>query len=334
MSALFQSLTGLTFAHPWMLSLALLIPIGLLARRLQGRPRVRFAPSALIERRTLPITWRALLLPLPRLLQVAGLLLVVIALARPVLRQPLPLQSKGIDIFLCLDISSSMNADDMDRQRTRLEVARDSARKFIAARPNDRIGLIRFAGFPDLLCPLTLDHVALDSFLTALEMVEPDGPEDLTGIGTAVASAAQVLSGSEAKSKVVILFTDGEENVATDATPDEIGPLRAAQLCRRLGIRVYSIVAGIGRRTPKGEWIELDSRQVQRLAELTGGRFYRARDANAVAEVYDEINRLERVEFEDPRFKVMERFLPFLVGALGLILLSRLLQCTVLEVMP
>ncbi|MHC4818557.1 MAG: VWA domain-containing protein, partial [Planctomycetota bacterium] len=183
----------MTLQNPWWLLLALLVPLALWLRWRRGAPTVLFAPGAFLAR--LPGGWRVRLLPLPWLLLAAGLSLTVVALARPVRRVPLPHKSEGIDIMLCLDVSSSMTANDMDPQRTRLDVARDAAVRFIAGRPNDRIGLICFARFPDLRCPPTPDHDALRQLLAAVIPVASDGPEDATGIGTAVARAAQVLRG-------------------------------------------------------------------------------------------------------------------------------------------
>ena len=350
MSSLLQSLTDLTLIDSWMLWLLLLVPIALWVRRLLGSPAVSFSPGPLINGSplpgtrvraetavgvgTLPRSWRNWLLPLPRALQALSLLLVVFALARPMHRVQMPLEREGIDILLCLDVSSSMTANDMDAQRTRMQVTVDAAAQFVAGRTDDRMGLIRFARYPDLICPLTLDHNALTTFLGGLEVVDPDGGEDLTGVGTAVARAAQILGGSSAKSKVVILLTDGEENVATAQTPEEIGPLRAARLCQELGVRVYTIVAGIGKRSQDGTFVPLDTTQVRRLAEMTGGEFYEARDAGAIEETYGTINELEKVGFQEPRFQLEDIFLPFLITAVGLLLLGGILRTTVLEVLP
>jgi Ca-activated chloride channel family protein len=349
MSEMLESLTGLVLLDPWMLLLALLVPAALVVRRWRGAPTVRFAPGAFLDgefvpndeasprpprRRGLPASWRVRLLRLPRGLQVLGLLCAIVALARPVERTPLPFRTEGIDILLCLDVSSSMTANDLDPRRTRLDVARDAAARFITGRPDDRIGLVCFARYPDLRCPLTLDHDALKAILSDVTTVESESPEDATGIGTAVARAAQVLRGSQAKSKVVILLTDGEENVATAQTDGEIAPVHAGQLCEHLGVRVYAIAAGIGSPAPRGGWIEIDTRQIERLARRTGGVFYEARDAGAVADVYARIDELEKVELEEPRYRIEERFLPFLLAAVGLLLASRVLGSTVLEVLP
>ena len=142
MSALFQSLTSLTLHDPWMLLLVLLVPLALLVRRLRGAPAVRFAPGAFLRRDPregelkTPGSWRVRLLPLPPALQIAGLLLAATALARPVHIVQLPFEKEGIDILLCLDCSSSMTTRDMDPRRTRLDVARDAAARFITGRGN------------------------------------------------------------------------------------------------------------------------------------------------------------------------------------------------------
>jgi len=294
-------------------------------------PSVLFSPAGFTG--GLPRSWRARLLSVPWLLQAGGLLLVVAALARPVERVALPLVTEGIDIMLCLDTSSSMTAGDLDETRTRLDVAKQAAAQFVAGRRHDRIGLLCFARYPDVRCPPTLDHDALHAFVGAVTLVDGEGPEDATGIGTAVARAAQVLGASDAKSRVVILLTDGEENIATTGA-GEIAPLHAAQLARRLGVRVYAVAAGLGRRGPTGDWVDLDTSAVRGLAERTGGRFFTARDADAVANVYAEIDTLEKASFREPRFREEERFLPLLAAAVSLLFVARLLRATVWAVTP
>ncbi|MHC4937973.1 MAG: vWA domain-containing protein [Planctomycetota bacterium] len=315
--------------NPWFLALALLVPFAF--RRPRGRA-VLFAPYKLTE--GLPKGWRVRLGRLPRWMAIAGVLLAILALARPVERVPLPRSSEGIDIVFCLDVSSSMTERDLDRKRTRLDVAKDAALEFIRRRPHDRIGLMTFARFPDLRCPPTLDHEALGGMLRDVELVPGDGPEDATGIGTAVARATVLLRGRDAKSRVVIVLTDGDENVATARSPKEIAPVHAGQLARELGIKAYTLTVGSGRRSAKGEWTELDTRQLRRLAQQTGGRFFEARSADDVAGVYAEIDSLEKVEFDEPRYRTVERFLPFLAAALALLLAGRFLHGTILGALP
>ncbi len=332
MSTALRWLSGIELREPLWLLLALLIPAALFLVRRRPAPALLFAPAPFAE--GLPRSPRQRLRGLPRALQVLGLCGVVLALARPVQSEPLPLEAEGIDILLCLDVSSSMAATDLDRERSRLDVAQDAAAQFVAGRDQDRIGLLRFARFPDVSCPLTLDHRSLEGILRATEMVEADGPEDATGIGAAVARAAQLLKESEAESKVVILLTDGEENVATPQTPQEISPRRAAALCRQLGVRVYAIAAGSGRQLADGSWQPLETGPVQALAATTDGRFFEARDADAVDGVYTAIDRLERTAFREPRYRHQEVFALFLAAGLALLVLGRLLRATLWEVQP
>jgi Ca-activated chloride channel family protein len=333
MTAWLRSLTGLELLNPWLLWLGVLIPIAIWLTLRRGQPSVRFAPARFLDR-TLPRSWRSRLLPIPRLLQILGLLLAVIALARPVTRAPLPRTSEGIDILLCLDLSSSMAARDLDPKLSRLDVAKQAAKTFVQARPHDRIGLVCFARYPDLRCPLTLDHVALEKLLTQVSMVRADGPEDATGIGTAIALAAKVLKTGDTKSKVAILLTDGEENVATAHTPHEIAPLHAAQLCKELGVKLYAITAGAGGRASPDGRLSVDTGQVQKMAEAVGGGYFEARDAAGLRRIYGQIDQLEKVELEEPRFRLEDRFLPFLAAAILLIVGGSLLRSTLFEVMP
>jgi len=335
MTTVFQRLTGLTLLDPGLLWFALLIPALLWWRRRGGERSVLFAPAWLWTGEKMPRSWRVAFLPLPRDLQILGLLCLIVAFARPAEKVRLPDETQGIDILLCLDTSSSMTANDMDRRRTRLKVAREAAAEFVRGRPDDRIGLITFARFPDLACPLTRDHAALLNFLSDVVTVTSEGPEDATGIGAAVARAAQVLQGGDAaRSRVVILLTDGEENVALTGMDTEIPPIHAAQLCERLGIRVYAIAAGVARPGPGGTQIRLDTRPVELLAQRTGGTFHRVQNAGAVSAVYDRIDRLERAPVEEPRYRMELRFLPFLLAGLFLVLLGALLAATVFEVLP
>ena len=334
-SAFFERWTGLVLLEPALLLLTALVPVALWIAHRRGGPAISFAPLALFrDGHELPGTWRTRLLFLPRALAAVGVVLLVVALAQPASREQLPEESEGIDILLCLDTSSSMTANDMDRRRTRLALARDAAVSFVQGRKHDRIGLLTFARYPDVRCPLTLDHEALEGILGDVTTVYEEGPEDATGIGTAVARAAQVLESSGAASKVVILLTDGDENVAQEGVAGEIAPIHAAQLCKRLGVKVYAIVAGTGRPELGGGWKPPDTRSVRALAERTGGTCQEASDADALDAVYARIDQLERTFFAEPRTVFRDRYLPFLVAGLTAILLGVLLAFTVLAVQP
>jgi Ca-activated chloride channel family protein len=321
-----EHLFGFQFADPWMLLFAALLPVANLIRRWRGRPAVasgsgRFFAAA-------PRTWRVRAAFTPGLLQGLGFLLLVVALARPVHRDRLPLRTEGIDILLCLDASSSMNETDMDpsqRQR-RVDVAKETAAQFLAERTTDRVGLLTFGSFPNLRCPLTLDHLALRTFLDQVDCLPPNTPEDGTRIGLAASRCAQILKSSTARSKVVILLTDGQEN------PDpEIAPLVAARLCKEFGVKIYAIAAGLGQRLPFGGFRPLALGELKQMAERTGGEFYHAKDKDALRLVYEEIDELERTELKDPRYRVDERFLPFLLWGLAAWLFGVLLRGTVFQ---
>lgn len=338
MTEAIESWTGLVLASPWaLLLLPLVLVIGLLGTRHAAVP---FAPAEFLERdadgRSAPIpsSLRQRFAWLPRTLLTGGTAAFVLALAWPQERHAMPLQREGVDVLLCIDVSSSTIADDLQPGRSRLDVAKTAAKEFVERRPEDRIGLVTFARYPDLACPPTTDHASLLAMLAETSHVQADGEEDATGIGMAVARSATALRRSTSSSKVVVLLTDGEENVARPDLPDEITPAEAAALCRELGVRVYTIVAGIGRKEPDGRFVELDTAPVRAVAERTGGAFFTARDANAVSRVYERIDELERSAFAEPRFRYVDRFAGFLVAGLAMWVLGLLLRATAWEGLP
>jgi Ca-activated chloride channel family protein len=270
----------------------------------------------------------------PRALEVLGLLALVVALARPASRVVRDDPHEGIDVLLALDTSSSMATTDLDGARSRMDGARDAATAFVRGRPGDRIGLLTFARYPDLRCPLTRDHDALLRLLAQVRPVASESAEDATGIGTAVTRAAQGLPASAPRARVVVLLTDGEENVAQKGVPGEIAPSQAAQLAQRLGIRVYAVATGRGRPDRSGTFVPGDTRAVEAMARRTGGGFFRAQDADALREVFARIDELERAPFAEPRYAFEDRFLPFLALGLALLLASRALRATALQVLP
>ena len=329
-------MSGYVLLAPALLGVAALLPVALLLRlrgRRPGRPLAGYGYLRDMGA-SFPSTWRVRLRPLPLLLYAIGFLLAVVALARPAVREELPLRRKGLDILLVLDVSSSMQAKDMDPERTRLAVAQDAAAAFIDGRPDDRIGLVTFARYPDLRSPPTRDHAALKALLADVSTVESDSLEDATGIGTAVARATQILTANGARGGVVILLTDGEENVALQGARGEIAPVQAGQLSERLGVRIYPIAAGVGRRDAAGAWVGIDTRPLRDLARRTGGAFHAARDAGAVESVYARIDTLEKAPFEEARTVVRDAHVPFLVAALLAILLAAALGLGPLEVKP
>lgn len=310
--------TGFQWRVPLAFALLLAVALAMLVRH-RRRPGVAFAAGALLVETApkLPTTWRMRLAFVPLWLEGLALVCMVAGLARPVQVEAEPPARLGRDVLLCFDRSSSMAATDLDPQRTRLRVARQLASEFLDGRRDDRLGIVTFARFADLVCPPTADRRAVTELLERVQLVDAEGPEDATAIGAAVGMAANLLQRSAATGKVIVLLTDGEENVAAFGAPDQIAPLHAGQWCRDHGIRVHTIAIGRGEQRPDGSWRPLDTTAVQQLAKISDGRFFAAPDARTLRAVYDEIDRLEAVQFAEPGVRVTEWFAaPILLGLL------------------
>jgi len=300
---------------PWFLLAIPLAGLAVLWRVLRQRAALPTASVALF--REAPRTLRQRLRWLPLAGKLLAAVCLGVALARPVEREVVPMREEGIDILLVVDTSSSMTVDDMDAEQSvrRMDAARVRAEEFAAARVNDRVGLVAFARYAELRCPLTLDEEALAAFLRVLDNVPEGSPLDGTAIGTAVAKAVEVLNDSEAKSKVVVLLTDGE------TTAHDILPEDGARLAKDEGVRVHTIGLGHGQLTPFG-FRELDFADLRMIAETTGGRFFQPKTDEDLAAVYAEIDELEKSELEDARYRMVDRFeLPLGIG-LALLLLA------------
>ena len=329
MTAWCESVFGVAPLDPWALAILLAVPAVLLLVRRRGPTSVAFAPfPVLFDGPPPPRTWRVRLRLLPVVLGVLGLVLAVVALARPVFRERLPRTSEGVDILLVLDRSASMTTEDLAVGRTRLAVAKDAAKAFVAGRPFDRIGLLTFARFPDLVCPPTLDHGALVRLLDDVPVVLADGAEDATGVGGAMARAAEFLR-TAVGAKIVVLLTDGVENVASAGSPDEIDPVQAGRFAKEFGVRTYVVSAAAGD-APDQAGVAT----VRRAAERTGGRFFAARDQAALNATFAAIDAAEKTRFEEPRYRLEDRFAPLLAAALLLLLLGRVLGATVFGSTP
>lgn len=309
----------------WWLLPGLLLVAGWRRRR---RLRVRFAATAMLARGdaagpAVPTSWRSRLRWLPDALEWLGLIGLVVAAARPVHRVPMLAPPPGRDVLLCIDVSSSMAAKDLQPDRDRLQVGCAVATQFVQARPHDRVGVLAFARYPDLRCPLTRDHQALAEVLAGLRMVGKDSPEDATAIGGALARGAAALARSGTAGKVMVVVTDGEENVADALTPGEIAPLHAAQLCAADGIRVHTIRVGRGTQKPDGSFVPLDPTALKQLAAVTGGRHFDAADAAALAAVYAAIEAMEATPEPPPGVREIERFPAVVALALLAVALAR-----------
>ena len=272
---------------------------------------------------------------------VAGILMIA-GLARPQrLHSRTEVTLNGIDIVLGLDISGSMQALDfaIEHQRiNRIEVVKSVVSKFIEERPNDRIGLIAFAGVPFLISPLTLDHDWLQQNLSRLSVTSVD---DGTAIGSAIAACVNRLRLTAAKSKVVILLTDGVNNTG------KISPLAAAEAAKSMGVKIYTIGVGARGKAPipvrddSGHVhvimadVDVDEKTLQAIANETGGKFYRATDTDSLQKIYEEINRFEKSAQTVQRFEHIEELYPWaLIPALALLGFGSVIQHTRLRRLP
>ena len=326
---------------PWALALLALVPLlWWLQRRLQRDAAVRF-PSLTVVR-AIPYAgarrWRWLL----PVLRGLGLLLLALALARPQKGKAESAYSgEGIDIVLAVDISGSMLSEDftLDEHRaSRLDVVKSVVRDFVAGRPGDRIGLVLFSARPYTQCPLTLDHGWL---LQNLARAKIGMIEDGTAIGSALATAAGRLERSDAKSKVIILLTDGQNNAG------KISPATAADAVKTLGIKVYTIGAGtrglapypardlFGNKVYQPMKVDIDEDTLKQIAQKTGGTYFRATDTASLQQIYAEINRMERTTFSAPRYLDYHELYPwFAVPALLLLCAEAGLGHTRLRKLP
>jgi len=215
--------------------------------------------------------------------------LMVVGMARPQLAHGhSQVTASGIDIMLGLDVSGSMQALDfkMGGQRVnRIDVVKSVVSKFIEERPDDRIGIVSFAGAPYLISPLTLDH---DWLQQNLDRVSVAGTDDGTAIGSAIAASVNRLRESPAKSKIVILLTDGMNNAG------KLSPMAAAEAAKALGVKIYTIAVGVRGEAPVPVKVDVDEKTLQAVSALTGGSFYRAVDTDSLKNIYEQINRLEK----------------------------------------
>ncbi len=272
---------------------------------------------------------------------VAGALMIV-GLARPQRgHSRTEVTANGIDIVLGLDVSGSMQALDflIDNQRVnRIEVVKQVVSKFVEERPDDRIGLIAFAGSPYLVSPITLDH---DWLQQNLERVNIGAGDDGTAIGSAIAAAVNRLRTTPAKSKVVILLTDGMNNTG------KISPLAAAEAAKALGVKIYTIGVGVRGKAPipvrdeAGRMrlimaqVDVDEKTLQAVADQTGGKFYRATDTDSLQRIYEQINRLEKSPATVQKFEHYDELYPWaLIPSLAILGLGITLQQTRFRRLP
>lgn len=330
-------MSGLSFAHPKMLYLLLLIPAFVawyIFRQKDSRASLQM--STLMPFGNAPTSIRVYLRHLPFALRMVALALIVLVLARPQsFNVTQNIETEGIDIMIALDISTSMLAQDFSPDR--FEAAKDIAIQFVSGRRNDRIGLVIFAGESFTMCPLTTD---LRTVANQFKDVKMGLIEDGTAIGVGLATAVARLKESDAQSKVVILLTDGVNNKG------EVAPLTAADIAKTFGVRVYTV--GVGThgtapypiQTPFGTQmqsmkVEIDEDVLEEIANITGGQYFRATDGKGLVKVYEQIDQLEKTKIEViETTRKSEEFTRYAILAILLLGLDILLRTTVLRSVP
>jgi len=328
-------------ASPWLLLLAALIPLALRWSRAPARRAALRFPSLSVLRTAAPggaARRRSLLIAL----RAVALLLIAAALTRPQLGSAATrVHREGVDVVLAVDVSGSMLAEDFtlgSARASRVEVVKSVVKDFVAARPEDRIGLVLFAARPYTQCPLTLDHGWL---LQNLERAKVGMIEDGTAIGSALATAVNRLRPSTARSKFIVLLTDGENNAG------RITPQTAADAAATLGIKVYTVGTGtrgmapypaqdfFGNKVYRPMPVDIDEDTLKKIATATGGRYFRATDTASLREIYADIDRAEKTAFEAPEYRDYRELYPLLAWpALALLVLEVALAETALRTLP
>lgn len=328
---------GVEFAHPGFFYLLLLLPVMVFLHwKIRTRRRTDIRVSSLELLRNYAPSFRQGIGWLPLVCRLLAVAMIIVALARPrSSSKGTNVTSEGISIVLAMDVSSSMLAEDL--RPNRIEASKRVASEFIEGRPTDLIGLVVFSGESFSQCPITSDHSVL---LNLMDDIKSGVLEDGTALGEGLATAIARIKDSKAKSKVIILLTDGVNNSGS------IAPLTAGEIAKTFGIRVYTI--GVGRngtapypfKTPFGIQyqnvdVQIDEAILQQISEATDGKYFRATDNRKLKSIYAEIDKLEKTKVEVTEFRrYSEEYLPWALIAVLLFAVEILLRYTVLKSLP
>ncbi|NKB22970.1 MAG: VWA domain-containing protein [Kiritimatiellae bacterium] len=323
----------MTLHAPWFLLLLFLVPILVFLRYgRRRRPSILFSDHKVLAH--LPLSWAIWVSKTLPVFYSLALILLISAIARPQKGlQEREVHAEAIDIVLLVDVSTSMRAEDLstrNKRLNRLDAAKQVIEEFIKSRKEDRISIVSFAALPYTTSPLTLDH---GWTLQRMKQLKTGMLEDGTAIGSALGSAINRLRESEAKSKVVILLTDGVNNTGT------LSPENAAQAARALDIKVYTVGAGtsgivnmpaqdmFGRTRYVQQHSQIDEATLKRIAKITDAEYFRAEDFKSLKKVYEQIDEMERTEIQVEQYtQYEEKFMPFLIIAMILFGIERFLS--------
>lgn len=331
----------MTFAHPHLLLLLLLLPLLAWLTGRRGRPAA-FVYSSTQLVAGLGGATRSRAGRFLAALRWLALAVFIVALAQPRLsRSEATVRASGVDIVIAMDLSTSMESEEFilrGQRVNRLDMAKHVLREFVRRRPSDRLGLVAFAGRAYIACPLTLDHDFLEQNIERLRLRQI---EDGTAIGDGLSAAVNRLRDLEAKSKIVILMTDGQNNAG------KLQPLIAAEAAAALGVKVYTVGVGTRGQAPMPVYmggqkvgyrpvpVDVDEDTLQQIARMTGGQYYRADNAERFGEIYAEIDRLEKTDAEVRKFTQYEElFAWFLLPGILLLGVEQGLKHTVLRRLP
>ncbi|MFA5260435.1 MAG: VWA domain-containing protein [Candidatus Omnitrophota bacterium] len=326
---------------PWVLILIpVIVPLMIWRDRTTRPPSVRFPSRHLV--RPLPRSWKTRMTEIPFVLRVLTVMLFIVALAGPrsVLEET-QYHFEGIDIMLALDASRSMATEDfslLGKRYNRLAISKKVVEEFVDGRQHDRIGLVVFAGLAYTVCPLTKDYVWLKENLKRIEF---DLIKDGTAIGSATSTALIRLTESDARSKVIVLLTDGVNNAGT------VDPVEAAHASQAYGVRIYTIGAGtkgyapypvediFGRTRYQKVITDVDENTLREMARVSGGKYFRATDTASLRQIYKEIDQMEKTPFEETGYRDYKELFPYVLAmALVLFMIELFLSHTVLLRIP
>jgi len=332
---LFDYFKNITFGQPWYLLLLMVVPAGIWWYAAKNSKR---QGSMIISDASAPglTSWKTWFRHLPFVLRLLAVIFIIAAIARPqTMYEEQYVEGEGVDIVLCIDVSGSMTAQDL--QPNRLEAAKQVAIDFVNKRLTDRIAVVIFSGESFTQCPLTTDHRVL---ISAIENIRNGLLEDGTAIGSGLGTSVDRLRTSKSKSKVILLLTDGENNGGL------IDPQTAKEIAKAFQVKVYTIGVGTDgyapqpQNTPMGvvmqnAKVSIDEKLLTQIANETGGKYFRAKDNEGLTGIYDEINSLEKSKVEiTSRTRYTQKFFPFVIAALAFLFLEMLLKFTLFRKFP
>lgn len=333
---IFDYFENIAFGQPQFFYLLILIPLLIAWKILKGKSQQAAINISSVSGLQNISSWKNVFRHIPFVLRLLALVCIIVALARPQTRNDEQLtEGEGVDIILCIDVSGSMTAQDFTPNR--MEAAKRVASEFVDQRSTDRIGIVIFSGESFTQCPLTTDNAVLKS---QIEQIRNGLLEDGTAIGSGLATSVDRLRTSTAKSKVVILLTDGINNGGL------IDPGTAKEIAKRFNVKVYTIGVGTDGYAPtpvstpmgivmQNEKVAIDEKLLTNIAAETGGRYFRAKDNASLKNIYNEIDKLEKSKVQITKYsRFSEKFYPFVFAALLFLFLEVLLHFTVFKKFP